>query len=126
MDSYHWALHSHVTLVAASGVLFSVRGIAVLAGAPWPMRRAVRMTSYGIDALLLAAGVALLLLLRLDPLATGWLATKLGLLVLYIVAGSLALKRAPNRTVRVASYLAALLCFGLMVSVAVHHGARAL
>jgi uncharacterized membrane protein SirB2 len=51
--------HSHVGLVAASGSLFALRGVAVLIGARWPMHAGVRTASVAIDTLLLAAGVSL-------------------------------------------------------------------
>jgi uncharacterized membrane protein SirB2 len=54
----------------------------------------------------------------LSPLAHTWLAAKLVLLVVYIVLGSLALKRGGTKRVRAACLAAAVLCFGFMVSVA--------
>ena len=48
------------------------------------------------------------------------------LLLAYIVLGSFALKRAPTRRARAACYLAALVCVGWLVSVALaHHPAGA-
>jgi uncharacterized membrane protein SirB2 len=85
---------AHVALVSASGLLFAVRGAAVLARHAWPLRGALRVTSVAIDSALLAAGVALWSLLALQPLRDPWLGTKLLLLLLYIALGSLALKRA--------------------------------
>lgn len=116
---------AHVGLVALSGALFALRGLAVLRGASWArwaMARPIRLASYTIDSLLLAAALGLLMALQLNPLAVPWLATKLLLLLVYIVLGSLALKRARSTRARVLSYAAALLCFGFMVSVArAHH-----
>lgn len=120
-----WTLQlkaAHIGLVVASGVLFAARGALVLAGQGWAMARPWRMVSYAIDSALLAAGVTLWAGLSLDPLASPWLGTKLALLVLYIVLGSLALKRARSAAVRRATYLAALVVYAFMVSVArAHH-----
>ena len=112
--------HAHIGLVAASGSLFALRGAGVLVGAHWPMRGAVRAAAVAIDTLLLAAGATLWALLRLDPLTRDpWLAAKLGLLVVYIGLGTLALKGARRPAQRLAGLLAALAVFATMVSVAV-------
>jgi uncharacterized membrane protein SirB2 len=112
---------AHVGLVTASGLLFAVRGAAVQAGAAWAMRRPWRMLSYVIDTLLLAAGATLWWLLGLHPVRDPWLGTKLALLLLYIVLGSLAMKRGRTPAVRRASYGAALATYLFMASVAVRH-----
>jgi uncharacterized membrane protein SirB2 len=107
---------AHMVLVASSGMLFALRGAAVLAGHAWPMRTPLRLASVVIDTGLLAAGALLWSLLSLHPLRDAWLGTKLLLLVLYVVLGTLALKRA-----RAPAYAAATACFLFMVSVAVAH-----
>jgi uncharacterized membrane protein SirB2 len=112
---------AHIGLISASGLLFAVRGAAVLASQRWAMSTPWRMLSYAIDTLLLTAGVTLWALLSLDPVSSPWLGTKLMLLVLYIVLGSLALKRAPTAAAQRVSYAAALGVYLFMVSVAVAH-----
>jgi uncharacterized membrane protein SirB2 len=107
---------AHMALVASSGTLFALRGAAVLAGQAWPLRKPLRLASVAIDTALLAAGVALWSLLSLDPVRDAWLGVKLLLLVLYVVLGTLALKRA-----RAPAYAAAIACFLFMVSVALAH-----
>jgi uncharacterized membrane protein SirB2 len=111
----------HIGLVVASGLLFAVRGAAVLAGRSWAMRQPWRLLSYGIDTLLSSAGVTLWVVLSLNPLDSPWLGTKLLLLVLYIALGSLALERAPTPAIRRLSYGAALGTYLFMASVAVAH-----
>ena len=112
---------THIALVATSGLLFALRGAAVLAGQCWPMHRALRLTSVTIDTVLLAAGVALWSQLGLHPGRDAWLGAKLVLLVLYIMLGSLALKRASTARVRALALAAAIACYLFMVSVAVAH-----
>ena len=119
-----WYSHlktAHISLVLMSGLLFAWRGALVLAGRSWVMARAWRLLSYGIDTLLLAAGVTLWAVLSLDPVASPWLGVKLMLLVLYIVLGSLALKRAPTPVLQRASYAGALGVYLFMGSVALAH-----
>jgi len=112
---------AHIVFVALSGALFLLRGAAVVLGAQWVMTWSWRMLSYVIDMGLLAAGVSLLLILSINPVLVPWLGVKLICLLLYIVLGSLALKRAPNERVRRIAYCAALLMFAFMVSVALTH-----
>ena len=112
---------THIGLVLTSGALFAVRGVAVLLGARWAMVPAVRRLSYTIDTVLLGAALLLLAFLNLNPFVVPWLATKMGFLLLYILLGSFALKHAPTRRLRAAGLVAALLCFGFMLSVALAH-----
>lgn len=129
MDLSAWYLpikHGHIALVTASGALFAVRGAAVLAGQGWAMRPAWRRLSYGIDTWLLAAGISLWWLLRLNPVTSPWLGVKLLLLMVYIVLGSLALKRGRTPAVRRWAYAAALAVFLFMASVARSHDALGL
>ena len=111
----------HIVLVLASGALFIARGAGVLAGQAWPMLPLARRISVLIDVALLSAGVTLWVLLSWHPLQHPWLGTKLALLLVYIVLGSLALKRAPRRGQRAGFFVAALLVYVFMASVAVAH-----
>jgi uncharacterized membrane protein SirB2 len=113
----------HVAAALASGGLFLLRGIAMWRGSSLGMAAPVRLTSYAIDTVLLGAAVLLASMLHRVPLVDRWLTTKLGLVVLYVVLGSLALKRAPTPRARRACLLAALLVFATIVVVASDHGA---
>ena len=127
IDAYPLLKPLHITLVAASGLLFAARGASVLAGQAWPMRPAWRHTSVVIDTGLLAAGVGLWTMLSLHPAQQPWLGSKLSLLLVYIVLGSLALKRAHSQAARGACYVAALAVYFWMVSIArAHHPLGAL
>lgn len=112
---------AHIALVVASGLLFALRGTAVLAGQRWPLHGALRLGSVAIDTALLVAGVVLWWLLGLQPMRDPWLGAKLLLLLLYIVLGSLALKRARTPRARAMAFAAAIACYLFMVSVAVTH-----
>lgn len=109
-------------LVFTSGALFAARGIGVLRGSPWSMLPAVRRLSYCIDTALLGAALLLLYILGLNPFAVAWLSAKIVLLLVYIVLGTLALKRARTPRARALFFVASLACYGLMLSVArAHH-----
>lgn len=112
----------HIASVLASGALFALRGLLHLAGSALANHAAVRMLSYTIDTVLLTAALMLSTLLRQYPFVHGWLTVKVLLLVVYIVLGSFALKRARTRRGRAIAYVAALAVFAFIVSVArAHH-----
>ena len=68
------------------------------------------------------AALLLLAMLRLNPFVEPWLAAKLALLPAYVVLGVMALRRARSPRSRIAWFVAALACFGMMVSIArAHH-----
>jgi uncharacterized membrane protein SirB2 len=120
MDGLAWVppiRQAHLALVVLSGLLFALRGAGVLAGARWPLHKALRVGSVVIDTLLLLAGATLWALLQLNPLREHWLGVKLVLLVLYIVLGSWALKRAGSTAARAAFFIAALTVFATMLSI---------
>jgi uncharacterized membrane protein SirB2 len=118
---------AHAGLAFASGALFAMRGAAVLAGWRWPLAWPVRWSSYAIDTSLLTAALMLLSILPWGLFSNGWLAVKLGALVVYIALGILTLRRARTRRTRILCYVASLLAFAWMVSIArAHHPLGAL
>ena len=125
MIEYYLAIkHLHIGAVLASVTLFSLRGVAMLAGSRLAGATPVRWLSYGIDTTLLIAALMLLAVLHLNPFTTPWLAMKLALLLAYIVLGSLALRRGRTRARRALWLLAALAVFTFMYGVArMHHPA---
>jgi uncharacterized membrane protein SirB2 len=120
MDLYPILKHTHMGLVAVSVAGFTLRGLAVLAGARWPQKAGVRLASMVVDTLLLAAGLGLWAWLAWAPMT--WLHAKLALLVAYIVLGAFALKRAHTWPGKALCFLLALLCVAQMFWVArLHH-----
>jgi uncharacterized membrane protein SirB2 len=111
----------HVVAVILSGLLFALRGGAQLAGAGWTMAAPLRYLSYTIDTVLLTAALMLATVLHQYPFVHGWLTVKVVLLVVYVVLGSLALKRGRTRVVRLWCYLAALAVYLFIASVARAH-----
>lgn len=112
----------HVTAVILSGVLFTLRGSAQLLGARWTMAAPLRYLSYTIDTALLTAALMLVTVLHQYPFAQSWLTVKVVLLVVYVVLGSLALKRGSTRATRLYCFLGALAVYLFIASVArTHH-----
>jgi uncharacterized membrane protein SirB2 len=113
--------HLHLTTVAVSLALFVLRGVWMIASSPRLQARWVRIVPHVNDTLLLASGIGLAVMIQQYPLADGWLTAKLAALLLYIVLGTVALKRGKTRGQRIAAWLAALAVFGYMLAVARTH-----
>ena len=112
----------HVFVALLSGGLFAVRGAFLLGGARWPQALPVKWTSYAIDTALLTAALMLLTILPWAMFANGWLLLKVTLVVVYVVLGVFALRRGRTRRTRALCYVAALLVFGSIYSIArAHH-----
>jgi len=121
LDIYPQIRLAHIGFVTASGTLFTLRAIATMTGARWSASKAARRASWLIDTGLLAAALLLLYVLQLNPFVVPWLAAKIVLLLVYIGLGTMALRRARSTSARIAWSIAALACFGTIVSIARAH-----
>jgi uncharacterized membrane protein SirB2 len=119
MSGYLALKHVHVTAVVLSGSLFMLRGLLMLADSPRLGDRWARIAPHVIDTVLLASAIGLAVWSGQIPFVQPWLGAKLVALLLYIVLGSLALKRAPSKRARSVCLLLALLTFAYIVSVAI-------
>lgn len=111
----------HITCVALSYSLFFVRGIWMLRESPLLQQRWVKIAPHTVDTALLTSAILLAWQLGYSPLTSPWLATKIVALLLYIVIGSVAIKRGKTKRIRLAAWLAAQMVFFYIVSVAVTH-----
>lgn len=110
--------HLHVTFVVLSVTGFFLRGLLMLRGSPLLQRRWVKTVPHVNDTGLLAAAIGLSAMSEQYPFVHGWVTAKVFGLIAYIILGSVALKAGKTRAVRVAAWVAALLVFGFVVSVA--------
>ena len=82
----------------------------------------LRHLTYTVDTVLLTAALMLATVLHQYPFVHGWLTAKVLLLVVYIVLGTLALKRARTRTARAWCFAAAVVVYLFIASIArAHH-----
>ena len=123
MVEHYLALrHAHIGFAILSVSLFTLRGCLMLAQSPHVNSAWLRYPSYLIDTLLLTFALMLMSVIRQYPFGNGWLTMKVALLVVYVVLGSIALKRGRTRRIRIAALVAALLTVGFLVTVArAHH-----
>ena len=123
MTEYYLALRSvHIACAMLTITLFVLRGGLMLANSPWQQNVVLRYLPHAVDTVLLTTALMLTSVIHQYPFAAGWLTTKVVLLVVYIVLGSIALKRGRTKQIRVAAFVAALVTIGYLVSVArAHH-----
>ncbi|HKU48145.1 MAG TPA: SirB2 family protein [Burkholderiales bacterium] len=112
----------HVAAVLVSGLLFLARGVLVQAGRErWAQVAPVRFASYAIDTVLLTAALMLVAMLPGAVFGNHWLTVKVALVIVYIVLGVFALRRAATRRARAACLAAALAVYALVIGIALAH-----
>jgi uncharacterized membrane protein SirB2 len=110
------SIHIACVIIAAGG--FLLRGVWMLNRSPLLAHPLTRTLPHINDSLLLLAAISMAWIAHLDPLDHNWLMAKLTGLLLYILSGSIALRRGRNRKIRAAAFGAALCAFGYVVAVA--------
>ena len=118
MNTYLILRHLHITCVALSGLGFALRGVLMLRQSPALRHPVARIAPHIIDTVLLASALGMLALTTWQPALMPWLATKIVLLLVYIVLGTIALKRGRTLRIRAIAYVAALAVFGHIVATA--------
>ena len=123
MEEFYLQIRTvHIWAVTASGLLFALRGGTFnLMGASWPKALPVRLLSWTIDTILLTAALMLMTVVRQYPFVDHWLTVKVVLLVVYIGLGTLAFGAARPRRAGIGFWIAALVVFGFIVTVARAH-----
>ena len=114
--SYAFLKQAHVALALASFLGFLLRVTWMARDSAWMQHRLTRVLPHLVDTLLLATAVGMLW--YLSPHIPPWLYVKIPGILAYIVLGSLALKRAPTKRLRLLSFGAASLVFVWIASVA--------
>lgn len=120
---YSLLKHLHVACAVISGCGFFLRGLWMMRRSPLLDARWVRIAPHVVDTLLLASAIGLVVVTQQYPLAQNWVSAKILGLLAYIGLGMAALRRGRTRTVRIASWVAALAAFGYIVSVALSRNA---
>lgn len=111
--------HFHMACVALSGALFLLRGAWMLADSPLLQRRWVKTLPHVVDALLLASAIGLAAWSHQYPGQAPWVTAKVCALFIYILLGTIALKRGKTRRARALALAGAVLAFAYIVAVAI-------
>lgn len=107
----------HVAAVVLSGTGFVLR-FALAALQRSPAAQWARIAPHAVDTVLLASALVLAWVGGIRPLEVPWLEAKLAGLVLYILAGTIALKRGRTPRMRAAAFAVAMVTYAYIVSVA--------
>lgn len=78
----------------------------------------VRILSATIDTILLVSAIVLAINIKQYPFTHDWLTAKVLALVIYISLGMVAFSYGKTKNIRITAWLAALLCFAYIASVA--------
>jgi uncharacterized membrane protein SirB2 len=114
-------IHLSFAILTITG--FMLRGFWMIQGSAWLQHRLVRVLPHIIDTLFLASGISLILVMHLQVMQNSWLLVKIAALVVYILLGTVALKRGPTMNVRLAAFAAAFLTFTYIAGVALNKSA---
>lgn len=116
----YWLLRElHMLSAVLTLTGFMLRGYWMITGSSKLQLRITRIAPHIVDTVFFLSGVAMLLLLSLNPFLQSWLLAKFAGLILYVLLGSLALHRGPTLAIRVTAFVAALVVFSYIVGVAV-------
>ncbi|WP_250451713.1 SirB2 family protein [Caballeronia sp. ATUFL_M2_KS44] len=121
MSDYFLPLRAlHITCAALSIAGFVLRWIWMLMDSRLLTARVTKIVPHIVDTLLLASAIALVAIIGFGPNAA-WLSAKIAGLVVYIVLGTLALKRGRTKGARAVFGVLAIVVFAFIASVARTH-----
>lgn len=109
-------IHISSAILTVSG--FVLRGFWMLIESPNLERHVVRIAPHIIDTVFLFSGIGLIWTLNLPVLNQPWLLTKFAALIVYILLGTIALKRGKTKRIRIGALVMALLTFAYIGGVA--------
>ena len=109
MYPYLIVKHAHMGFAYLSILLFAARGGLMLSGKQHILAlNPLRILPHVIDTLLLGCAIALVVMGGWPVLQSPWLLAKLAGLVLYIVLGTIALRRGKTKQTRLIAFICAL------------------
>lgn len=114
-------VHVSAAILSISG--FALRGYWMLTGSALLGQPLARITPHIVDTLFLLSGIGLIAVLNLPVLQVPWLLVKLAAVVVYILLGTIALKRGRSKTVRTIAFGLAILTFLYIVGIALSKSA---
>lgn len=112
-------IHLTCAILSISG--FLVRGYWMLTGSPLLQARVTKILPHLVDTILLVSAVWMTIIIQQFPFVNAWLTAKLMALVVYIVFGTVALKRGKTKGIRTLSLFGAVSVFFYIVAVALAH-----
>jgi len=118
MNTYLIIKIVHMTCAMLTTLGFALRGYWMVTESNLLQRKPVRILPHIIDTFLLLSAIVLVVMSRQYPIVVGWVTFKVVLLVLYIVLGTMALKRGKTKQHRIAYLVASLVTLAVIFMVA--------
>ncbi|MCF6194470.1 MAG: SirB2 family protein [Kangiellaceae bacterium] len=112
MEYYLLVKDIHITTAILSLFGFSIRAWWMFSSDDLLHSKIVKIAPHINDTVLLSAAIYLSVMSEMYPFAEGWLGAKVLLLIGYIVAGTVALKKGKTRETRIIAFWLALACVG--------------
>lgn len=109
-------LHALSAVVTIAG--FVLRGYWMVTGSDKLQHPVTRTAPHIVDTVFLLSGIAMLVMLSLNPFSQGWLVAKFAGLIAYILLGTLAIRRGSTLQIRIIAFVGALSVFSYIVGVA--------
>ena len=110
--------YAHTVAAVATISGFVLRGYWMLTDSAHLQHRVTKIAPHIVDTVFFLAGIGMLWLLHLNPFTQGWLLAKFAGLIVYIVLGTIAIKRGPTKQIRAIAFIAAISAFAYVVGVA--------
>ena len=110
----------HISCAAFSFIGFAIRGWWMWRDSPYLGHKLTRTLPHIVDSLLLLSAISLIIVYGISPFQHPWLISKISALVLYILLGTIALKRGKTKPIRLTALVLALICYGHILSSAIN------
>ena len=110
--------HAHTLAATLTIMGFLLRGYWMLTESDKLTLKVTRIVPHIIDATLLLAAVVLVVMLSINPLTQPWLFAKFIGILVYILLGTIAIKRGPTKEIRIIAFIGAVSAFAYIVGVA--------
>ena len=109
----------HMAFATLTIVGFLLRGYWRISGSNLYQNRAMKIVPHVVDAMFLATGIWLLMMLNLNPIQHPWLLAKFAALFAYVGLGMVAFRFGRTQEIRLVAYVGALASFAFVVGTAI-------
>ena len=108
----------HVTFATLTIVGFVLRAYWRMSGSDLYQNRAMKIVPHTVDALFLATGIWLIMMLDMNPLQHPWLLAKFAAIFAYVGLGMVAFRFGRTPQIRSLAFIGALMAFAFVVGAA--------
>ena len=109
----------HMAFATLTIIGFLLRGYWRISDSNLIQNRAMKIVPHAIDAMFLATGIGLLMMLNLNPMQHPWLLAKFVALFAYVGLGMVAFRFGRTQEIRLMAYVGALASFAFVVGTAI-------